>query len=57
MTTEYLQQGGLRCVSVWPDGAAAMTGSAKGFINRVRGVAVKESSVLDSMQGNGSRTS
>lgn len=57
MTTECLQQGGLRCVSVWPDGAAAMTGSAKDFINRVRGVAVKEPSVLDSMQGNGSRTS
>lgn len=39
MTTVYLEQGGLswkKCVSVCTDGAAAMMGSAKGFINRVR---------------------
>ena len=39
VTTEYLEQGGLswrNCNSVCTDGAAAMTGNAKGFISRIR---------------------
>ncbi|XP_040187942.1 SCAN domain-containing protein 3-like [Rana temporaria] len=39
VTTEYLEQGGLswkNCISVCTDGAAAMMGSVKGFISRVR---------------------
>lgn len=38
-TSEYLVQGGLQwgnCVSVCTDGAAAMVGSTKGFVSRVR---------------------
>ncbi|XP_035233449.1 zinc finger BED domain-containing protein 5-like [Stegodyphus dumicola] len=39
VTSEYLEQGGLKwenCTSVCTDGAAAMVGRTKGFVNRVK---------------------
>lgn len=39
VTTEYLEKGGLswkNCISICTDGAAAMTGCAKGFISRAK---------------------